>query len=151
MSGGFENRETVMWQVQEMCRVEKIVDDRGRSHELETYNPLIPAAGELSMTLMIEIDDKERRDEFLPGIVCIEHHIFVSVGDERVKAESEIHEEDAPKAPAVHFLKFALSPEQVESFRGDTPAAVMVDHPLYRFDGPLTGELRETLCAEIVT
>ena len=55
MSGGFENRETVKWQVQEMCRVEKIVDDKGRSHELETYNPLIPAVGPMPSSLAIRL------------------------------------------------------------------------------------------------
>ncbi|MHC4471414.1 MAG: DUF3501 family protein [Planctomycetota bacterium] len=151
MTGSFENRETVHWQIQEMCRVEKIADDDGRGHELETYNPLIPPRGWLSMTLMIEIEDAERRSAMLHALRGVEHHVFLEVGGERMPAQSEIHEDDAPKAPAVHFLKFELSPDQVEAFCGGAEAKVLVDHDAYRREVAIEGGLREALAEEILT
>ena len=51
----FENRETVIYQVQEMARTERIVDDAKLQEEIDAYEPLLPEQGELSATLFIEI------------------------------------------------------------------------------------------------
>ena len=50
----FENRDSVRWQVQEMLRIERIVREADIRHELDTYNELLGAAGELGATLLIE-------------------------------------------------------------------------------------------------
>ena len=49
----FECLDTVRFQVQEMARVEKIISDEGIQTELDIYNRLLPAPGELSATLLI--------------------------------------------------------------------------------------------------
>jgi hypothetical protein len=49
----FENRETALFQIQEMCRVERIVDEAKIREEVEVYNDLIPGENELSATLLI--------------------------------------------------------------------------------------------------
>ena len=51
----FENRDTVLFQIQEMCRVERITDDAKIQDELDVYNALLPGPRELSATLFIEI------------------------------------------------------------------------------------------------
>ena len=53
----FENRATVRWQIQEMCRVEKITDPAAIQHELDTYNGLLPRTDELSASLLVEYDE----------------------------------------------------------------------------------------------
>ncbi|MBH0206427.1 MAG: DUF3501 family protein, partial [Nitrospira sp.] len=44
----FENRDTLLFQIQEMVRVEHIVEPSKIQNELDVYNALLPAAGELS-------------------------------------------------------------------------------------------------------
>ena len=39
-----------------------VADPQAVLHEIETYNQLVPADGELSATVMIEIDDRDTRD-----------------------------------------------------------------------------------------
>src|SRR3972149_3416727 len=56
----FENRETVRFQIQEMMRAERIVEEEAIAHEIEAYNELIPGEGELSATLFVELDDPSR-------------------------------------------------------------------------------------------
>src|SRR5438034_6533108 len=51
----FENRETVWFQVQEMVRAERIVDDAKIAEEVEVYNALLPVPGELAATMLMEI------------------------------------------------------------------------------------------------
>src|SRR5687768_12643171 len=61
----FENRDTVLLQIQEMLRTERITREAAILHEIETYNELIPGAAELSATILIEIEDKDTRESFL--------------------------------------------------------------------------------------
>ena len=50
-----------MWlQVQEMLRIEKGGEEQ-IAGELEAYNPLIPQGDELIATMMLEIEDANRR------------------------------------------------------------------------------------------
>src|SRR6185295_18042058 len=61
----FENRDTVLLQIQEMLRTERITREAAVLHEIETYNQLVPRDHELSATALIEIDEKAERDAFL--------------------------------------------------------------------------------------
>ena len=51
----FENRETVLFQIQEMCRAERIAADAKVQEEIDVYNALMPTADSLSATLFIEL------------------------------------------------------------------------------------------------
>src|SRR5215470_16717864 len=55
----FENHETVLFQIQEMLRAERITDIDKIRFEVDTYNELIPGEGELSTTLLIEITEQK--------------------------------------------------------------------------------------------
>src|SRR5262245_31070055 len=59
----FENRETVLFQIQEMVRTERIVDAGKIQAEIDAYAPLLPGGGELSATLFIEIPDLVRMSQ----------------------------------------------------------------------------------------
>ncbi|NDC10995.1 MAG: DUF3501 family protein, partial [Actinobacteria bacterium] len=53
----FENRKTMLNQIQEMLRVERTVTDEGVMEELRAYNPMIPEPGQLCATLFIELEE----------------------------------------------------------------------------------------------
>ena len=53
----FENRDTVLSQIQEMIRTERIVDEGRIQEEIDIYNSLIPGENELGATMFIEITD----------------------------------------------------------------------------------------------
>ena len=50
----FEKRARVWYQIEEMIRSERMTDAAAIQHEIDTYNELIPARGEISATLLIE-------------------------------------------------------------------------------------------------
>src|SRR6476661_9915517 len=60
----FENYATMWLQVQEMLRIEKGGAEQIPG-ELDAYNPLIPQGEELIATLMLEIEDGNRRNAVL--------------------------------------------------------------------------------------
>ena len=61
----FECADTVRFQVQEMARAERISTDEGIQGELDVYNRLLPAPGELSATLFIELTSEEELRRWL--------------------------------------------------------------------------------------
>src|SRR5215212_2686297 len=56
----FENHDTVLSQIQEMVRAERLVHDEAIQHEIDTYNQLLPEADELAATMFIELPDQSR-------------------------------------------------------------------------------------------
>ena len=134
----FENTVTMRWQVQEMARVERMLRDEQIAHEVETYNQLIPDAGELSATLMIELTSEPALREWLPRLVGIErahrdrparrHSVFGELSDED---ELRLTRDDI--TAAVHFLKFRFAPDDIEMFASG-PVHIVVDHPEYDQD-----------------
>jgi hypothetical protein len=131
----FENRDTVRFQIQEMARVEHINTDEGIQEELDVYNPMVPEAGELCATVFIELTSDEQMREWLPKLVGIERAVVVRLanGDEvravtEAQHASQLTREEV--TAAVHYVRFALTPDQVEAFAaGDV--VVASDHPAY--------------------
>src|SRR6201992_3514413 len=81
----FENYATMWLQVQEMLRIEKGGDEQVAG-ELEAYNPLIPQGDELIATMMLEIEDADRRHATLLTLGGIEENIFLEIGADVIKA-----------------------------------------------------------------
>jgi len=149
----FENTVTMRWQVQEMARAERMMRDEQIAHEVETYNQLIPDAGELSATLMIELTSERELREWLPRLVGIEHHIAVVLpdGTRVVGAPSEEDELRLTRddiTAAVHFLKFRFASSDVEMFASG-PVHIVVDHPDYDRDVLLTPEQHAQLLSDL--
>lgn len=125
----FENRETVLYQIQEMMRVERMVKADDIANEVATYNELIPAPGELSATLLIEYEDAEQRAVWLRKLLGLERHLWLEAGGERCQARFDLRQMSPQRLSAVQYLKFPLSPEQIRNFsRG---VRIISDHPNY--------------------
>src|SRR4051812_6060979 len=75
----FENYATMWLQVQEMLRIEKGGEEQ-ISGELAAYNPLIPQGDELIATMMLEIEDGNRRNATLLTLGGIEESVFMEIG-----------------------------------------------------------------------
>ena len=137
----FENRDTVLLQIQEMLRTERITRPGAVQHEIDTYNDSIPGDDELSCTLMIAIVDAVERETFLRAAVGFEDCVSLVVQGERVPARSAARDgATTERTTAVHYVKFALPKPLADRIREvravDTaPAPVRVelrvDHPAY--------------------
>src|SRR5689334_14658349 len=138
----FENTTTMRWQVQEMARAERMMRDEQISHEIDTYNQLIPETGELSATLMLELTSEAALREWLPRLVGVERSVFVVLPDGTRIAGAPSEEDEArltrdDTTAAVHFIKFRFTPGDVDLFASGQ-VHVLVDHPEYVHDAVLT-------------
>jgi Protein of unknown function (DUF3501) len=150
----FECLDTVRFQVQEMARVEKIISDEAIQVELDIYNRLLPAAGELSATLFIELTSDGALREWLPKLVGIEHQLAVSIDGDLVTSVPEAEHAAAltreTVTPAVHYLRFPFSDAQVGAFRGAAEVALVSTHPAYAARTVLGSAVREELLGDLL-
>jgi len=135
----FENRETVLFQIQEMVRTERIVEQRKIQDEIDVYNGLVPERGELSATLFIEIPEIARLPQqevrqLVNRFLGLDRGcVFLEIGGLRVPARFEEGKSQEERMSAVHFLRFALSPAAREALADPAQAVrLVVDHPNYK-------------------
>lgn len=132
MTGLFENRDTVLLQVQEMLRTERITQEPAIAHELETYNELVPGDRELSLTLFIEYQERVERERMLGALAGMEDKLKLRVGDELLPVIPDRRSTDRERTMAVHYLKLPLSQSAFEGLRsGSAKLALELDHPAY--------------------
>ncbi len=139
----FENRETVRYQIQEMMRIERITGTKEILHEVETYNELIPAQGELSASLLIEYETPEERSVKLKQLLGLEKHLWVEVpGAGRTPSIFDTRQIGEERISSVQYVKFRLTQAQQSAWGKGT--ALISDHPCYQARHELTSvELAE--------
>jgi hypothetical protein len=146
----FENRETVIFQIQEMTRAERTVSEEGIAAEVEVYNELVPGDDELSATLMIEIPDRSRIRPELDRMVGIDEHVFLDIGGTSVQASFDEKQFEEDRISAVQYIRFPLGPDLAARFRDPSvPVELRVDHPHYSGRTPIQGETRASLIADL--
>jgi hypothetical protein len=151
MSITFENHDTMLLQIQEMLRTERISDEKSIAHEIETYNELIPEPGQLTATHFIEYDDPDERRQMLTRLSDVREHLHLRVGDQRVTARFYVHHgEEMDRIPAVNYLTFDVGAERAAALRDETvPAALEVTHPLYQVSLDLPPGMRKALADDL--
>lgn len=143
----FENRETALFQIQEMLRTEHIRDRDKVQHELDIYNDLIPGENELSATLFIELVDDTTLREWLPKLIGVEEAARLEIGDAHVvRAVAEAGRSTEEKTATVHYLRFPFAPEQRAAFLSNASEVyLVVEHPHYRGRAKLAPATRASL------
>jgi uncharacterized protein DUF3501 len=147
----FENHETVLSQIQEMMRAERIVDDEAIQHEIDTYNQLLPEANELAATMFIELVDAGRLREEINRFHGLNSGevTYLQVGTDRLPAIFAAGQSDDRHISAVQYLRFRFNDDQREAFvKGQVEVKLVAAHPNYRHSATIEGELRRELAAD---
>jgi hypothetical protein len=149
----FENELLIRYQIQEMLRVEKIFEEDGIRHELESYVPLLPTGSNFKVTMQIEYAEENRRREMLAKLKGVEDRVWIRVdGFDPVFAiaDEDLERENAEKTSAVHFLRFELSAGMAAAAKSGAGLSVGVDHPEYTANtGILPDAVRASLASDL--
>jgi hypothetical protein len=153
----FENRETVLFQIQEMVRAERIVEDRKIQDEIDAYEPLLPGNGELSATLFIEIPelvhmspDAVRKAVNRFRGLDRDGGVSLRVGGVVLAARFEDGHSKEEKMAAVHYLRFPVPAAAREALHD--PAArvrLVIDHPDYEAEADVPPGMRAELLRDL--
>jgi len=155
MSLLFESRLTVLNQVQEMCRVERLAKPEAVQREIDVYNELVPDAGELSATLLVEITEEARIQPELDRLIGLSsgRHLWLELNGRKVFARFLEGQGREDRIAAVQYLRFPVgaNPRDREALSaGPAPVMLHVDHPGYRSSVALSHETRGEIARDLV-
>jgi hypothetical protein len=146
----FENRDTVIFQIQEMTRAERSVSDAAVAAEVAVYNELVPRDHELSATLMIEIPNQTSIRPQLDRLIGIDEHVHLDIGDESVRATFDDKQFQEDRVSAVQYIRFPLGRDLATRFRDPSVSVELrVDHPNYAGKTVIEGEARASLSDDL--
>jgi hypothetical protein len=147
----FENRDSVLLQIQEMLRTERITAEAAIAHEIATYNDLVPGPRQLSMTLFVEIADKPTRDRVLVELAGLEGALGIEVDGTLFPASGPLPDGFIEgRTTAVHYLKATLDDAAVASVKaGKARAALVLRHPRLELRTELERATREQLAEDL--
>ena len=138
----FETHDTVHYQIQEMMRAEQIVKEADIQHEIETYNELLGGRGELGCTLLIEIDDPDRRPSLLREWLELPKHLYLKTeSGKKVYARFDPRQVGEDRLSSVQYLKFDTG--------GEVPVAIGSDLPQLSGEATLDDTQRQALAQDL--
>lgn len=145
----FENRHTLVLQIEEMCRAENLTRDDQIEAEIAVYNELMPDAGSLSATLFIELPPDADAYAALNELVGLDEHVVLWIGEHAVRAAFEPGRSTEDRISAVQYTRYPLSTAVLAALSTPgTPLALEIDHPNYRHRVALPEETRASLAAD---
>jgi hypothetical protein len=148
----FENKDTLVFQIEEMLRAEQITDEAGIQAEIDVYNDMMPDAASLTATLFLEIprdDDAVVRAE-LARFIGIDEHVTLHVGAHALPAEFEAGRQQGDRISAVQYTRFPVPPEARDALRTPgTPLRLTLSHPNYQHEVVLTEDTRASLAKDL--
>jgi hypothetical protein len=147
----FENRETVLFQIQEMVRAERITDLDKIREEIDVYNALIPGADELSATMFLEIEDQTHLREELLKFLGIDEALFFDIGKAAIHARFEEGRSKEDKISAVQYVRFPFTRDAIAALRSGEAAQLRIDHPNYRATASISDGTRDSLLADLTS
>jgi hypothetical protein len=149
----FEDRLTMLYQIQEMLRVERIFEAAGINDELEAYNPLIPDGTNWKATMLLEYPDVEERRTALARLKDVETRVWVRVaGHDNVWAiaDEDLERTNEEKTSSVHFLRFEFTPAMIRAIKDGRDIAIGIDHANYRYAvDPVPPAVRASLAQDL--
>lgn len=146
----FENRDTLLFQLEEMLRAESITSDAAIQAELDVYDTLRPTAASLSATLFLEIPRNEDAKAALHRFIGIDEHVTLVIGEHSVRAQFEPGRQEGERISAVQYTRYPLTPAAITALgTPGTPVAVELDHPAYAMRVALSEESRASLARDL--
>ena len=102
--------------------------------------------------MLLEYPDAEERRRRLAELKGIERTVWVQVeGCEKVwaVADEDLERENEEKTSSVHFLRFELDGAMRRALKSGAGVRMGVEHPRYRAELALGGEVLAALAADI--
>lgn len=145
----FENRQTLIFQIEEILRAEGISEPDKIQEEIDVYNPLLPDDDSLSATLFLAVPpDADPRVE-LDRLIGLDEHVILEIGEHAIRAEFEPGRSTQDRISAVQYTRYRLSPAAMSALATPgTPVAIRVDHPHYQHRAACDEATRASLAAD---
>jgi hypothetical protein len=129
----FENRHTLLFQIEEMLRAESLTTDEQIQAEIDVYNQLMPTEDSLSATLFLEVPPGADPRLELDRLIGLDEHVILHIGEHAIRAAFEPGRSTDQRISAVQYVRFPLSAQgRAALVIEGTRLALEIDHPEYR-------------------
>lgn len=147
----FENRDTALFQIQEMLRAERIVDPAKVQDEIDVYNTLLPDRGEIAATLFIEITDEARVKPVLDAFIGLDEgrSLRMEIAGDEYFARFEAGHGREDKISAVHYVRFPLGEKGRAALESARRARLVLEHGEYRASAELSSDTVSELIEDL--
>jgi hypothetical protein len=146
----FENRETMRFQIEEMCRAEGLNEPDKIQPEIDTYNAILPDDGSLAATLFVEVMSDAALRNVLETMVGLQNHVWLVIGGHKTRAAFEEGQFTNDKLAAVQYLSFPLdAASRAALATPGTDVRVMIDHENYAHEAKLPEVSRAELARDL--
>jgi hypothetical protein len=144
----FENRDTIRATLEEALRTERIDDPERVAGEIAAFNAVIPAQGELTAALFLEVADPADLNAAVMRLDGIEQTVFIEVAGTRVRGVPD--EVFAPgESVLAHYVRFSLEPEQRQAIVSGSPVSTGTDHAACAVVVSLDADQRRTIAEDL--
>ena len=147
----FENRETVLFQIQEMLRAERIVEPAKVQEEVDVYNSLLPEDGEVAATLFVEVTEEARVKPILDSFIGLDEgrSLWMEIDGRKYFAKFEAGHGREDKISAVHYIRFPLGPEGASALGRVRRARLVLSHGENSGEAELSPETVSELLSDL--
>lgn len=138
----FENKDTVLHQIQEMVYLDKLSKPEDIQREIQIYSTWLPCNGKIKATLYIYVENMKQLDEVFDTLPGIYNSIFLRVGKKLIQGDPENGRDQGREFSTVQPLTFDLEGEKSEDME------VHVIHQNYKVKIKVPEELSKRLIQE---
>ncbi len=145
----FENRATLLFQIEEMLRAEALTTDDKIQEEIDVYNALMPGDNSLSATLFIEVPPDTNAREELDRLIGLDERLILHVGEHAIRAAFEEGRGTTDRISAVQYTRYVISDAAKRDLAAPgTKVVLEIDHPEYSHSTACSEQTRESLAAD---
>jgi hypothetical protein len=145
----FENRHTLISQIEEMLRAENLTTDEQINEELAVYNAIMPTADSLAATLFLEVPPGTNARTELDRLIGLDEHLVIHIGEHSIRASFEAGRGTTERISAVQYCRFPFTPEVLSALRTPgTKIRMEIDHPGYAYTTECSEAMRASLAAD---
>ncbi len=145
----FENRTTLISQIEEMLRVENLTSDDKIAEEIAVYNEMMPSESSLSATLFLEVPVGTDPRTELDRLIGLDEHLVLHIGEHAIRAAFEPGRATGDRIAAVQYCRFPIDSDELELLRTPgTPLRMQTDHPGYQHMTACTEAFRASLARD---
>ncbi len=145
----FENRNTLISQIEEMLRAENLTTDEQIDEEIAVYNAIMPTADSLAATLFLEVPPGTNAREELDRLIGLDEHLLIHIGEHSIRAAFEEGRGTTERISAVQYVRFPLSAEALSALQSpNTPLGMEISHPGYAYRTDCSEAMRASLAAD---
>ncbi len=138
----FEDRETVLYQIQEMLTLTPIIDPKEIQEELDAYNPLIPDGQNLKASLILTNTQ----------LVDLEKSLWLKIGDEKkcfAFCSKDLNRSSASNNRLVYYVRFELSPLMCAGLKEGLKVEIGWDFLDVAYSEQVSNEVTKALAKDI--